>query len=97
MSLNRYEQAVFDYWDRQADEKRYWRAKVEAATRSGGSPEITRGLERELWSYAKERSAHVPSLHDLPGAGAGRVSFLNLAELLVRLWGPIPKPKPKVG
>lgn len=96
MSLNRYEQAVFDYWERQPDEKRHWRAKVEAATRGpAASLQVARELERELWAHAKERSAFVASLRDLSVAGAGRVSFLNLAELAVRLWGPLPKPKPK--
>lgn len=94
MSLNRYEQAVFEYWERQPDEKRHWRAKIESATRGPAGMDVARGLERELWAYAKERSPFVPALRDV-AAGGGRVSFLNLAELLVRLWGPLPKPKPR--
>lgn len=93
MSLNRYEQAIFDYWERQPDEQRHWHAKVaEVTRRPGAAAEVARGLERELWAYARERSAHVASLRELQ-AGDRRVSLLNLAEHLVRLWGPAPKPK----
>lgn len=96
MSLNRYEQAIFEYWEKQPDEKRHWRAKVESATCGlAGSPQVARELERELWAYAQERSPFVATLGDV--TRGGRVSFLNLAELVIRIWGPIPKPKPKTG
>jgi len=98
MSLNRCEQAIFDYWERQVDEKRHWRAKVEEATRLPRSPDETvRGLERELRAYLEERSAHVPQLWEAKGGSTGRPSLLNLAEYLVRLWGPVPKPKRTTG
>lgn len=97
MSLNRYEQAIFDYWARQPDEGRHWRAKVVEATAGGrGGAEVAWRLERELRAYAQERSAHVASLREF-AAGAGRVSLLNLAEHLIRLWGPLPKPKKPPG
>lgn len=93
MSLNRYEQMVFDYWDRAPDERRHWQMRVVELTRDGASPMLARGLERELVAYASERSEHVPALRELRAQGAMRVSLLNLAEHLIRLWGPPPKPK----
>lgn len=93
MSLNRYEQAIFDYWERQPDEKRHWQAKVVAVTaRAGTGAEAARSLERELRGYAQERSAHVAPLRELADVAA-RLSLLNLAEYLIRVWGPLPKPK----
>jgi hypothetical protein len=93
MSLNRYEQAVFDYWERAPDERRHWQSRVVELTRGGADARSARGLERELAAYVHERSEHVPALRDLrPQAGA-RVSLLNLAEYLLRLWGPPPKPR----
>jgi hypothetical protein len=95
MSLNRYEQALFDYWDRALDERRHWQTKVTDLTRGVAfSPgEAARGLERELWEHLVERTPHVPALRALSPSGVSRVSLLNLAEYLIRLWGPPPKPK----
>ncbi len=99
MSLNRYEQALFDYWGKQPDERRHWQAKViETARRGvGETVEPARRLERELWEYFVERSQHVSLFRDLQPGGLRRVSMLNLAEHLVRLWGPPPKPKKPPG
>ncbi len=94
MSLNRYEQAIFDYWERQPDEKRHWQTKVAAATLGAGTAQE---MERELWAYFEERSAQVPRLQDLRSSGARRVSLLNLAEYLLRLWGPPPMSKRREG
>ncbi len=94
MSLNRYEQALFDYWEKQPDERRHWQTKVAEATRIAREPgEGARALERELWEHFAERSQHVPALRELGAGGLRRVSLLNLAEHLIRLWGPPPKPK----
>jgi len=94
MSLNRLEQTLFTYWERQPDERRHWEAKTMEVARTRSAPgEAARWLDRELWAYFEERSAHVPSLRGLHAGGAPRVSFLNLAELMLRLWGPLPKPK----
>jgi hypothetical protein len=95
MSLNRYEQFLFDYWERQPDERRHWQAKtLEAAkARSGAVGEAARLLERQLWDYFVERSAQVPALAELSRGGVPRISLQNLAELMLRLWGPLPKPK----
>lgn len=96
MSLNRYEQAIFSYWEQQPDERRHWQAKVADATRGLEQPvEMARVLERDLWQYLVERSQQVAALR---GMAASRVSLLNLAELMIRLWGPMPKPrKPAAG
>ncbi len=94
MSLNRYEQTVFDYLEGQLDERRHWQAKITEAARHPAAPgELARSLERELWDYFVERSPHVPHLRDLNSGGVRRVSFLNLAEHLLRRWGPPLKPR----
>ena len=98
MSLNRYEQTIFDYWDSQPDEYRHWRDKVAAVARGTGQPgEAARALERELWDYFVERSQHVARLRELNSGGLRRVSLLNLAEHVIRLWGPPPKQKKPPG
>jgi hypothetical protein len=97
MSLNRYEQALFSYWEKQPDERRHWQAKVAELSRVPGQPgEAARALERELWDHFVERSPHVPALRELGTGGLRRLSLLNLAEHLLRLWGPPPKPKKPV-
>jgi hypothetical protein len=95
MSLNRYEQAVFDYWERAPDERRHWQAKVTDLTKGGVSSDggLARALERDLWDYLVERTPHVPTLRSLSPGGLTRVSLLNLAEFSIRLWGPVPKPR----
>lgn len=91
MSLNRYETALFSYWEKNPDERRHWQGKVTDATRAASQPgETARALERDLWAHLVERSAHVPALR---GMAVNRISLLNLAEHLIRLWGPAPKPK----
>jgi hypothetical protein len=97
MSLNRYEQAVFDYWEKETDERRHWQAKLGELTRGGGTQgDNTRVLERELWDYFVERSQHVAGLREFHAGGLRRVSMLNLAEHVLRLWGPPPKPRKPV-
>jgi hypothetical protein len=97
MSLNRYEQTIFDYWEKQPDERRHWQSKVVELTRQGVTPELARALERELWAYLVERTPHVPTLRNLSPSGLSRVSMLNLAEHILRLWGPAPKPRKPAG
>ncbi|MDQ5977235.1 MAG: hypothetical protein QG602_207 [Verrucomicrobiota bacterium] len=93
MSLNRCEQTVFDYWSRAPDELRHWQAKVAELTRGGPDMALARRLERDLWTYLLERSPHVPALRVLRIEDGPKVSLLSLAEHLIRLWGPPPKPK----
>jgi hypothetical protein len=95
MSLNRYEQTVFDYWETHPEERHHWQAKVSAAAAqvAAGPGEVARQLERELWEYFVERSQQVPHFRDLGTGGLRRISLLNLAEYSLRLWGPPPKPR----
>jgi len=94
MSLNRCEQALFAYWDKHPEERRHWQARVgKAAPMTSQAGERARTLERELWEHFVERSAHVPTLGDLREGGLRRVSLLNLAEHIIRLWGPPPPPR----
>lgn len=102
MSLNRYEQALFGYWESAVDERRHWQHKVADLARSPAlAPgELARILERELWDHLTERASHVPALRTLglsDVAGPKRVSLLNLAEYMLRLWGPPPRPRKAAG
>lgn len=98
MSLNRYEQTLFNYWESQPDERRHWQGKVLEMTRVAVPPgELARLLERELWDHLVERNPHVPRLRELSPGGLRRVSLLNLAEYIIRLWGPPPKPRKSPG
>ena len=97
MSLNKYEQTLFEYIDRNPEERRYWHAKLQGIALLPGDPAaVVRGLEREMWDYYTERSQHVPVLRELNIGGVRRVSLLNLTEYLLRLWGPPPRPKKPV-
>lgn len=92
MSLNRYEQIIFNYWQTEPDELQFWKTKVIAASAMVAAPgETARDLERELWDYFAERSQHVARFKELNMGGIRRVSLLNLAEYVLRLWGPPPK------
>ena len=95
MSLNRYEQTMFNYLQKQPDELRHWQAKVLAVVQrpATGPGEKARSLERDLWDYFVERSEHVPLFRALSPDGPRRVSLLNLAEYLLRLWSPPVKTK----
>lgn len=98
MSLNRFESALQFYIENHPEERRYWQDKVRSATAAtGGHPRAAApGLERDLQAYLQERSRHVPDLQSLAIGNASRVSLLNLAELMVRLWVPLPRPtKPR--
>lgn len=97
MSLNKYEQTLFDYIDRHPDERRFWHGKLHEAVRGMVDVGVAaRELEREMWEYYRERSQHVPALRELNSGGLRRVSLLNLTEHLLRVWGPPPRPKKPV-
>ena len=95
MSLNRYEQALFAYWETARDERRHWQNKVVELTRGPEQRpgDAARALERELWDHLVERTPHVPTLRAMNASQPARVSLLNLAEYVIRLWGPPPRPK----
>jgi hypothetical protein len=97
MSLNRYEQTLFNYWERNPDERRHWQMKtLEIGKSAGALLDAARVLERELWPYLLERGTHAAEFRNLQVSGTQRVSLLNLAEHMLRLWGPLPKPKKPV-
>ena len=93
MSLNRFEQLVFDYLRGHADERQYWQDKVRMiVTQSRSLHQAAAQLDGEFWRYFEERSGSVPTFKKMMGSPAPRrVSMTNLAELLIRLWT---EPKP---
>lgn len=95
MSLNRYEQTLLDYIEKHPEEARFWRQKLlELIAAAGGNGVLAAvGIERALWGYYEERSGQVAALRELNTGGLRRVSLRNLADYLVRVWGPPPKPK----
>ena len=88
MSLNRFEQLVFDYVKGHPDERQYWQDKVRRiVTQSESSAQAAARLDGEFWRYFEERSAVLPTFKTMMGSPAQRrVSMINLAELLIRLW-----------
>lgn len=96
MSLNRYEQRVFDYLQGHPEERHHWQQKFRTVSKDVGDDHIAAmRLENELWRYYEERSAIVPVFKDAARhEGLARISLRNLAELLLRLWTE-PRPKKK--
>jgi len=94
MSLNRYEQALFDYLRSHPEEQRHWQAKVVARAAHGGPRAAL--VAEELWDYCRERGGHAEPFREWAArGGVPRSSLLNLAEYLLRIWGPpVAKPRP---
>ncbi len=96
MSLNRFEQRIFDYLQGNRDEKHFWQGKVRDLVKALGDDHAAAArLDGEFWRYYVERSEVVPvfkeaARHD----GMKRTSMKSLAELLIRLWVE-PRPKKK--
>ena len=97
MSLNRYEQAVFTYLQAHPEELRHWENKVATRAARGGLPAAT--LAEELSDYIRERGTQVEPFREwVEKGGVPRTGLLNLAEYLLRIWGPVvPKKKPSAG
>lgn len=96
MSLNRHEQMLHDYLHAQPEERRHWQHVVQREAASADDAHAAALiLERELWRYYMERAEVTDPFRDLARReGLRRVSLRNLAEFLLRLWGPLPaKPK----
>lgn len=94
VSLNRSEQLTFDYVQSQPEERRFWVDKVRATGASADPHAAAARLDAELWEYYRERAGVVPKFREMAAReGLARVSMRNLAELLLRLWGPPPKPR----
>lgn len=91
MSLNHTEETLFEYLRSHAEERHYWEAKVQAAMgKSSDSHAVSTSLALELWQYLEERSRSVPVLCEAgPREPGARISLRNLAEYMMRIWGPI--------
>ncbi len=91
MSLNRTEQMVFDYVQKNLDEKRHWQDKVSMISARACDPQgAAVSLEEELWRYLEERSAVASPFREIAQReGLRRTSLRNLAEYLFRLWAPV--------
>jgi hypothetical protein len=94
MSLNRIEQALFDYIRSHPEERQYFQDKVRAiVAASDDAHRAAARIDTELRRYCEERRSAVPSFlgGELP-PGPLRTSMRNLAEFLVRQWT---EPKPR--
>lgn len=92
MSLNRYEQLLYDYIESLPEERRFWNdrvAEVSEANRRRETAALI--LNSELWEYFEERSRHEIGFSDVVGGGLGKLSMLNLSEYLLRMWAPVKK------
>lgn len=96
MSLNRFEQRIFDYWQGQRDERQFWQEKVRGIVKAEPDDHAAAArLDGEFWRYYLERSGVVPVFKDAARhEGLKRTSMKNLAELVIRLWVE-PRPKKK--
>src|ERR1017187_10281439 len=57
MSLNRYEQTLYDYVKGHADERQHWQHKVRAILADSAEiPGAVARIDSELWRYYEERS-----------------------------------------
>jgi hypothetical protein len=94
VSLNRFEQALYDYVKGHPEERHYWHDKVRAlAADSAGIPSAVARIDSELWRYFVERSAVLPEFCGSErGPGLRRTSMKNLAEFMIGLWT---EPKPR--
>ncbi len=93
MSLNRSEQMVHDYLQANPDEQRHWQGVVRATAERERDPHAAAAaLDHDLWAYYQERAGVVsPFREEAAREGLRRISMRNLAEYLLRLWGPARK------
>ena len=96
MSLNRFEQRIFDYWQGHRDERQFWQEKVRGLVKTlNDDHAVAARLDGELWRYYEERSGVVPVFKEAARhEGLRRTSMKNLAELVIRVWVE-PRPKKK--
>ena len=93
MSLNRSEQALYEYITRHPDERHYIHRKVQSIAVAEEPAKAVAKIDSELWRYYEERSEVVPIFKEAARAfGMKRISMKNLAEFLLRIWI---NPKPK--
>ena len=92
MSLNRCEQQLFDYVQRNPEERHYWVQKVRGVAAGQVDPHAASMiLDGELWRYLEERARVVAEFREYGMTGSKRLSLRNLAEYLLRVW-VAPKP-----
>ena len=91
MSLNHAEEALLTYVQDHADERHHWEDKVRALMeKSPDNHASSASLAFDLWRYYDERSRSVPALREGgPPEQNVRISMRNLAEHMMRNWGPI--------
>lgn len=90
MSLNRYEQLLYDYIGSWPEEERFWRDRVlEIANGNSRRESAALSLNAELWDYFEERARHETELQQVVSVSRSKLSMLNLAEYLLRMWGPV--------
>jgi hypothetical protein len=94
MSLNRSEQALYEYIRGHPEERQHFTDKVRAiVAASAETAQAVARIDTELWRYYEERSAVVPIFREeVMKFGLRRTSMKNLAEYLVRIWV---EPKPR--
>ena len=94
MSLNRQEQMISAYLESHPDELRHWQGVVRReAARATDTHAAAVALDRELWRYFEERAAVAEPFRSVAAReGLRRTSLRNLAELLLRVWGPAHAP-----
>ncbi len=94
MSLNRYEQLLYDYIESLPEERRFWFDRVvEVAATNRRRETAALILNAELWEYFEERSRHESAFANVVGGGMGKLSMLNLSEYLLRMWAGAHKGK----
>lgn len=96
MSLNRAEQTLFDYIQGHAEERHHWQMKVREAMVALPKDAPVHGtashLAEELWQYHQERcTAGIVLDNRFLTKGMPKISMRNLAEYLMRVWGPEPR------
>ncbi len=96
VSLNRCEQALFEYVEKHPEERQFWLNKVQGLTPSSSMHLAADRLEIDLWRYFLERASVVPALRDfVRHHGSQRTSMRNLAEYWIRLWASPKRPVAK--
>ena len=95
MSLNRYEQILFNYVETRPEEKLFWESRVlELAKRKGRRETAILDLNSMLWDYFEERSRFESPFREVAiHEGMAKISMLNLSEYLMKMWAPLPKKK----
>ncbi|TVR49083.1 MAG: hypothetical protein EA425_13115 [Puniceicoccaceae bacterium] len=96
MSLNRYESMLLDYLEARPEEKAFWQRRIlELDRRQSSRIQLAQVLEGELWAYFEERGRHeYPFREVFIHEGPAKVSLINLAEYLFRMWTPVRPARP---